>query len=64
MTPPEEYLNDPAHWQNDARWDQRPVFETPELPLAQRVEALAYVSAVQRQIRERATRRQAPAACC
>ncbi len=59
VTPPEEYLNDPAHWQNDARWDQRPVFETPELPFAQRIEALAYVAGVQRDIRARALQRKA-----
>jgi len=62
VTPPEEYLNDPTHWQNDARWDQRPVFATPELPLGRRVEALAYVSDVQRMIRERAVARKVAAA--
>lgn len=62
ITPPEEYLNDPTHWQNDARWDQRPVFATPELPLDRRVEALAYVSDVQRTIRERAVARKADGA--
>jgi len=57
VTPPDVYLNDPAHWQNDARWDHRPVFATPEFPLGRRVEALAYIADVQRVIRERAVAR-------
>lgn len=61
VTPPDEYLNDPAHWQNDARWDRRPVFATPELPLDRRVEALHYVAEVQRTIRARAEARRAAA---
>lgn len=59
VTPPEEYLNDPAHWQNDARWDRRPVFATPELPLDRRVEALTYVAEVQKTIRTRSEARRA-----
>ena len=56
-TPPDEYLNDPSHWQNDARWDPKPVFATPELPFNQRVKALAYVAEAQREIRNKAERR-------
>jgi len=56
-TSPDEYLNDPAHWQNDARWDPRPVFVTPELPFEQRVKALAYVAEAQREVRNRAEQR-------
>jgi anaerobic magnesium-protoporphyrin IX monomethyl ester cyclase len=56
-TPPEEYLNHPSHWQNDARWDPKPVFATPEMPLGQRVKALAYVAQAQREIRRAAEAR-------
>jgi radical SAM superfamily enzyme YgiQ (UPF0313 family) len=56
-TPPEVSLNDPSHWQNDARCDAEPVFATPELPYEERVKALAYVAQAQRSIR---ARRRAP----
>lgn len=56
-TPPDEYLNDPSHWQNDARWDLQPVFATPEMPFEQRVKALAYVAEAQRRISVRAAGR-------
>ena len=56
-TPPEEYLNQPSHWQNDARWDSKPVFATPELPSRQRAKALAYVARAQREIRREAQAR-------
>ncbi len=56
-TPPEQYLNHPSHWQNDARWDPEPVFATPEMPFEQRAMALAYVARAQREIRRAAQAR-------
>jgi len=48
---PDDYLNDASHW------DSEPVFETPELPRAERIKALEYTGQVRRNIRKKAMER-------
>ncbi len=48
---PEEYLNNASHW------DEEPLFETPELPRAERIRLLKQAHRVRKQIRKAAMRR-------
>jgi len=48
---PEEYLN------AETSWSDRPVFETPEFPVAERVRALRYLRRVRKRIQRRAVAR-------
>ncbi len=51
LKPPEDYLNDANHWENE------PVFQTPELSLAERREALDACAQARREIRQAAIKR-------
>ena len=48
---PEEYLN------GETSWSYRPVFETPEFPLQERVRALRYLRRIRKRIQRRAVAR-------